>query len=109
MLREKLRKLARASDSGRPPSILLLGETGTGKGLMAGLLHGTGARHAGPCSEVNRAALTRAKCPDGSLHDRIVKHWTYIRSYVIRDGHLFLALMADGGIYEFEPFVPSKP
>ena len=22
---------------------------------------------------------------------------------LIRDGHLFLALMADGGIYEFEP------
>jgi len=26
-----------------------------------------------------------------------------MRSYVIRDGHLFLALMADGGIYEFAP------
>jgi para-nitrobenzyl esterase len=48
-------------------------------------------------------ALTRAKCPDGSLHDHIVKQWSYIRSYVIKDGHLFLSLMADGGIYEFEP------
>jgi len=48
-------------------------------------------------------ALTRAICPPGSLHDRIVKHWDYIRSYVIKDNHLFLALMADGGIYEFEP------
>jgi heat shock protein HslJ len=48
-------------------------------------------------------ALTRAKCPPGSLHDQIVKQWGNIRSYVIRDGHLFLALMADGGIYEFEP------
>jgi len=48
-------------------------------------------------------ALTRAMCPPGSLHDRIVKHWDYIRSYVIKDGHLFLSLMADGGIYEFEP------
>jgi len=59
--------------------------------------------------ELGPLALTRAKCPDGSLHDRIVKHWSYIRSYVIKDGHLFLALMADGGIYEFEPFVPAKP
>jgi len=25
------------------------------------------------------------------------------RSYVIKDGRLFLSLMADGGIYEFEP------
>ena len=48
-------------------------------------------------------ALTRAKCPPGSLHDQIVKQWSYIRSFVIKDGHLFLSLMADGGIYEFEP------
>ena len=42
-------------------------------------------------------------CPEGSLHDRIVKHLSLIRSYVIKDGHLFLSLMDDGGIYEFEP------
>ncbi len=48
-------------------------------------------------------ALTRAMCPPGSLHDRIVKHWSFVRSYVIKDGHLFLSLMADGGIYEFAP------
>ena len=48
-------------------------------------------------------ALTRAMCPPESLHDQIVKHWNFIRSYIIRDGHLFLSLMADGGIYEFEP------
>jgi para-nitrobenzyl esterase len=47
-------------------------------------------------------ALTRAMCPPGSLHDHIVKQWEYVRSYVIKDGHLFLSLMADGGIYEFE-------
>lgn len=59
--------------------------------------------------ELGPLALTRARCPEGSLHDRIVKHWTYIRSYVVRDGHLFLALMADGGIYEFEPLVRAIP
>ena len=48
-------------------------------------------------------ALTRAMCPDPSMHDQIVKQWANIRSYVIKDGHLFLSLMADGGIYEFEP------
>jgi para-nitrobenzyl esterase len=53
-------------------------------------------------------ALTRAKCPVGSLHDQIVKQWGNIRSYVLRDGHLFLALMADGGIYEFEPVLKVK-
>ena len=27
----------------------------------------------------------------------------FIRSYIKKDGRLFLSLMADGGIYEFEP------
>jgi hypothetical protein len=27
----------------------------------------------------------------------------------MKDGHLFLALMADGGIYEFEPLASAKP
>lgn len=53
--------------------------------------------------EFGPLALTRAMCPPGSLHDRVVKHWPYFRSYVIRDDHLFLSLMADGGIYELEP------
>jgi heat shock protein HslJ len=58
--------------------------------------------------EFGPMALTRAQCPPGSLHDQIVKQWIYIRSYVIRDGHLFMALMADGGIYEFEPIASNK-
>jgi para-nitrobenzyl esterase len=53
-------------------------------------------------------ALTRARCPIGSMHDQIVKQWGNIRSYVIKDKHLFLALMADGGIYEFEPLAQPK-
>jgi heat shock protein HslJ len=62
----------------------------------------------GPQIEFGSLALTRAQCPQGSLHDQIVKQWGNIRSYVIRDGHLFLALMADGGIYEFEPVLKPK-
>jgi heat shock protein HslJ len=53
--------------------------------------------------EFGPLALTRAMCPPGSMHDQLVKHWEYFRSYVIKDGRLFLSLMADGGIYEFEP------
>jgi len=30
-----------------------------------------------------------------------------VRSYAIKNGHLFLSLMADGGTYEFEPSVAS--
>jgi heat shock protein HslJ len=65
--------------------------------------HGTW-RSAGPNQiEFGPLALTRAQCASGSLHDQIVKQWGNIRSYVIRDGHLFLALKLDSGIYEFEP------
>jgi para-nitrobenzyl esterase len=54
-------------------------------------------------------ALTRAACPPESLHNRIVKDWGFLRSYVLKEGHLFLSLMADGGIYEFEPMSKSQP
>jgi heat shock protein HslJ len=56
-----------------------------------------------PELEFGPLALTRVRCPPGSLHDQIVRQWPYVRSYVVRDGHLFMSLMADGGIYEFEP------
>jgi hypothetical protein len=28
---------------------------------------------------------------------------------MLKDGHLFLSLMADGGVYEFEPAAPARP
>jgi para-nitrobenzyl esterase len=52
-------------------------------------------------------ALTRMMCPPGSMHDRVAADWGAVRSYAIRDGHLFLSLMADGGIYEYEPVPPA--
>lgn len=57
--------------------------------------------------ELGALALTRAFCGPPSLHDQILKQWGNIRSYVVKDGHLFLALMADGGIYEFEPLASA--
>jgi len=53
--------------------------------------------------EFGPLALTRALCPPESLHDRIVRQWSSVRSYLIKDGHLFLGLIADGGAYEFAP------
>lgn len=47
-------------------------------------------------------ALTRAMCPPGSIHDQFVGQLAYVRSYVLRDGKLYLATMADGAIIEFE-------
>ena len=50
--------------------------------------------------EFGPLALTRAMCPVGSLHDELVRQWPYVRSYVVKDGRLYLALMADGGTIE---------
>jgi hypothetical protein len=59
--------------------------------------------------EFGPLALTRARCREGSLHDRIVKHWGFFRSYPLKDGHLFLSLMADGGTNELEPATQPQP
>jgi heat shock protein HslJ len=53
-------------------------------------------------------SMTRAKCPAGSLHDRIVREGAAVRSYTIKDGHLFLSGMAAGGFYELEPLPTQK-
>lgn len=46
---------------------------------------------------------TSAKCPPGSLHDKIVTEGANVRRYSIKDGHLFLSGMSAGGYYELEP------
>ncbi|HEY2337875.1 MAG TPA: META domain-containing protein [Burkholderiales bacterium] len=53
--------------------------------------------------ELGPMAMTRALCAPGSMHDNVVRQMPNIRSYVIRDRHLFISLMADGGTYELEP------
>jgi len=53
--------------------------------------------------EFGALSLTRAMCPVGSLHDELVRQWPNVRSSLIKDGRLFLTLMADGGTIEFEP------
>lgn len=54
-------------------------------------------------------AATRALCPPPSLDEEIVAQATYIRSYLLKDGRLHLSLMADGGIYTWEPVETAKP
>ena len=58
--------------------------------------------------QLSPLALTRALCPQELVHDRIVQDWNFVRSYIVKDGRLFLSLMADGGIYEFEPMAGTK-
>lgn len=58
--------------------------------------------------QFGRLAMTRAMCPPDPLNDRIIKDWEFLRSYVVKEGRLFLALMADGGIYTFEPIASGE-
>jgi len=49
--------LARQTGGRRLPPILILGETGTGKGLLARAVHQAGSRRDGPFVDVNCAAI----------------------------------------------------
>src|SRR5262245_25295183 len=58
-LRAQLRHLAVFDTLGNPavPTVLLQGETGTGKGLVARVLHASGPRAPGPFLDINCAAI----------------------------------------------------
>ena len=61
-------------------------------------------KSAGPGQlELGPMAVTRAMCAPGSIDHEISKRLFYVRSYVMKDGRLFLSMMADGGVFELEP------
>ena len=49
--------------------------------------------------EFGPLAATRALCPSPSMDEGIVAKSKFVRSYLLKDGRLYLSLMADGGIY----------
>ena len=59
--------------------------------------------------EFGPLAGTRALCPPPSLDERITSQAQYVRSYLLKDGRLYLSLMADGGIYAWEPLPAGAP
>ncbi len=56
-LRDRIRRLSQLPPGAAAPTVLLTGETGTGKGLVARVLHYNGPRAERPFIEVNCAAI----------------------------------------------------
>jgi uncharacterized protein len=56
--------------------------------------------------EFSLLATTRAMCPPGSHDQRVLRDLPHVRSYLLKDGKLYLSLMADGGIYEWRQAKP---
>jgi heat shock protein HslJ len=69
--------------------------TGTWEAAAAG--EDSGSLKFGPI------ATTRAMCPPPHLDQRVGRDLPYVRGYRLKDGKLFMSLMADGGIYEWWP------
>lgn len=52
---------------------------------------------------IGPVTATRALCPPPSMGEMLAARLPDVASYTLRDGHLFLALKMDGGIFEFAP------
>ncbi len=59
--------------------------------------------------EFGPLAATRALCPAPSMDERIATDSRFVRGYLLRDGRLYLSLMADAGIYGWEPDAAASP
>jgi hypothetical protein len=83
---------------------LELGSDGTAS-IRADCNRGSGAWTSESDSQLQFGviAATQAQCAPDSLHDQYMSQFQWVRSYVMKDGHLFLATMADGSIIELEP------
>lgn len=57
--------------------------------------------------EFGPLATTRALCPPPRLDEEITRQAPYVRGYLLKNGRLYLSLMADGGIYGWEPDEPE--
>jgi heat shock protein HslJ len=54
--------------------------------------------------EFGPIAATKAMCGGPpQLDGRVARDMSFVRSYLLKDGKLFMSLMADGGIYEWAP------
>jgi hypothetical protein len=67
-----------------------------------------GADRSSGTFEFGPLAATMALCPPPSVGGQVTKQAPYFRSYLLKDGRLYLSLMADGGIFVWEPVGPGS-
>lgn len=53
--------------------------------------------------EFGPLATTKMICSPGSDGQKVLRDLPFVRSYLLKDGRLYLSLMADGGVYEWRP------
>lgn len=53
--------------------------------------------------EFGPLATTKALCPPPSMDELVASQAQWVRGYLLKDGKLYLSLMADGGIFAWEP------
>ena len=58
-------------------------------------------KHEGNNLEFGPMATTKMYCGSDSLDSRFLKELGFVRTYVLNEGKLFMATMADGAILEF--------
>ena len=58
--------------------------------------------------ELGPLAATRALCPPPSMDELVTAQAEYVRGYLLKDGRLYLSLMADGGIFAWDRALPYR-
>jgi uncharacterized protein/heat shock protein HslJ len=53
--------------------------------------------------EFGPLATTKMMCSPGSDGQKVLRDLPFVRSYLLKDGRLYLSLLADGGVYEWRP------
>ena len=73
--------------------------------LQSDCNHGTGRWYSEHTGHLQFGPITSTdlQCHPDSISDKYLAQFSWVRSYVMKNGHLFLATMADGSIIEFEP------